>query len=207
MSNLESYVLGFLFGVMATTLGRILYDYLKAPDLKAYQRAGDPDIQEVDNRRRAFYHLALENKREGLMANPAYNARVAMTFLDKENREMFRIPAKWDFRSEPLRREIKNGRLVEFPEPSLIPQTELLDINPNSVETFCICLKYEGEEEAYAFTAFSYLYPELKNPRLKLSRGVYRLHIVVNAANAHREFEFLVKNEGTKFQDLVVEVD
>jgi len=191
---------GFLSAIIVAVFGRMLYDGWRSPKLSAYPSKSDPAIAKHVSPSCAFYHLVIKNeiKRLGLMVNPVQNARVQMVFLDKMGREIFRIPAKWDFRPEPVNYK------ENTPEPSLIPQGELLDINPGSEESFCVCIKYKGDAEIYAFNAYSYLYHKWKNPGWKLDKGEYYVHIVLNAANTYSKFRFLLKNDGSDFRDVEI---
>jgi hypothetical protein len=190
--------IGFLLAIIVAVVGRILYDKSRSPKLNAYPSRNDPAILKRNDVHCGFYHIVMKNelKRLGLMVNSVQNARVKMIFLNKNGKEAFRIPAKWDFRPEPINYS-KN-----VPEPSLIPQGELLDINPGSEESFCVCIKHKGEDEIYGFNAFSYLYPNWKNPNWKLDKGEYYVHVVLYAANTYKEFHFLLRNDGTDFKDV-----
>jgi len=190
--------IGFLFAIMVAVAGRILYDKWKSPKLFAYPSRNDPVVLKRKGVHCGFYHIVIKNelKRWGQMVNPVQNARVKMIFLNKDGSEIFRIPAKWDFRPEPINYSTK------APEPSLIPQAELLDINPGSEESLCVCIKHKGEDEIYGFNAFSYFYPNWKNRDWKLDKGEYYVHIVLNASNAHREFHFMLRNRGRDLKDV-----
>ena len=190
---------GFLSALIVAFLGRVLYDWWTSPKLCAYPTRNDPSVQE--EYRRAFYHITIRNarKRLGLMVKPVENARVTIVYYS-EKKEEFSIPAKWDFRPEPLRYE-KEGISLD---PSLIPQAELLDISPGSEQSLCICMKYKGDENIYGFNAFSYLHPDLKNPDWKLGKGKYKVRAILIAANAYAEFSVALQNLGTDFNDVKV---
>jgi len=192
--------IGFLSAIIVAIVGRMLYDRWRSPKLNAYPSKSDPAVAEHVTPHCAFYHIVMKNesKRLRLMVNPVQNARVKMLFLNKNGKYLFRIPAKWDFRPEP----INYTKSKKVPDPSLIPQGELLDINPGSEESFCVCIKHEGEDEIYGFNAYSYLHPDWKNPGWKLNKGEYYIHIVLNAANAHKEFRFLLRNGGSSLKDV-----
>jgi len=177
----------------------VLYDLWRSPKLSAYPTRNDPSVQE--EYRRAFYHITIRNarKRLGLMVKPVKNARVTMVYYSEKGEE-FHIPAKWDFRPEPLRYDFP--RIL--PDPSLIPQAELLDISPGSEQSLCICMKYGGDENVYGFNAFSYLYPNLRNPDWKLGKGRYKVRAILIAANAYAEFSVALQNLGTDFNDVKV---
>lgn len=196
--NILPTFIGFLLAIIVAMVGRMLYDRWRSPRVNAHLSNKDPTIARHVSPPCGFYHIVMKNdiKRLGLMVRPVQNARVKMIFLNKRGKELFRIPAKWDFRPEPV------NYAKRIPEPSLIPQGELLDINPGSAESFCVCIKYKGEDEIYGFNAYSYLYPNWKNPEWKLDKGEYYVRIVLNAANVYKEFRFLLKNNGKEFKDV-----
>lgn len=182
-----------------TLTGRILYDIWRGPKISAYPSSNDPSVAEHITPHYAFYHIIIKNERKRLWLtiNPVLYARITIIFRDKSGRELFRIPAKWDFRPEPL---INYKEKVV--DPSLISQCEVLDINPGSEESFCICIKQDGEDAIYGFNAYSYLHPFCKNPKWKLDKGEYYVDIVLKAANAYKEFHFTLRNNGPRFRDV-----
>ncbi len=190
--------IGFLSAIIVALIGRMLYDRWRSPIISAYTSSNDPAVVTHVNPPCAFYHIIIKNqkKRFGLMVNPVQYARVKILFYDKSKRELFRIPAKWDFRPEPINYK------ENVVDPSLIPQCEFLDISPGSEESFCICIKQEGEDAIYGFNAYSYLYPSWKNPKWKLDKGEYYIDLVLNATNAYKEFHFILKNSGPGFRDV-----
>jgi len=198
---LHSFI-GLLSAIIVAVAGKMLYDKWKRPRLDAYPPKSDSAIARHISPPCGFYHIVIKNqlKRLGLMVKPVQNARVKMIFSSKERKEIFCIPAKWDFRPEPLKGYPK-GKI----EPSLISQAELLDISPGSEESFCVCIKYKGEDVIYGFNAFSYLHRDWKNPNWKLDRGEYYVHVILNAANVDDEFSFLLKNDGPDFGNVKLE--
>jgi hypothetical protein len=66
-------------------------------------------------------------------------------------------------------------------------------------------MKYEGESEIYPFSAFSYLYPELKEPHNELGIGEYMVKAVLVSENYRGSFSFRVKNNGKSFGDVYIE--
>lgn len=198
LRNILPGFVSFLSAIIVAMIGRVLYDRWRDPKLTVYPSKKDPAVVKRITPPCGFYHIVVKNqlKRLGLMVKPVQNARVKMVFLSKSGKEIFRIPAKWDFRPEPV------NYTTMTPEPALIPQGELLDINPGSEESFCICIKHKGEDEIYGFNAFSYLYSRWKSPDWKLEKGEYQVRIVLNAANAYDEFHFALKNHGPDFKDV-----
>jgi len=182
-------------------------DHMRTPRLKISSvKHSSPEGVGLDGRpgRRVFYRISVRNERRFWMVNSVQRARITMIFLAREGappREVLRIPAKWDFTPQP----IAPGSYS--PDLRLFPETELLDINPRLDESFCLCMKFEGEDDVYAFNAHSYFFPGLyRNPDFRLGKGEYLVRVILNAANAYKEFSLLLRNNGPNFKDVTIEV-
>jgi len=203
-AEVQRTFLGFLLAIITAVIGKIVYDRIRAPKLIAYVKE-EPYVQELSNNQaRGFYRIAIKNKQNILGKLPANKCRVKITFKDNLGKTMFSLAGKWDWTPEPLKYKLVNGQLKGIPDPTLIPPSEFVDINPNDEESFCILMKYDGENECYAFNGFSYLHPDLKNPNWKLGLGEYQIHLELHASNSHKKFTFTLKNEGKKLSDISI---
>lgn len=195
--------IGFLSAIITAAFGKIVYDMIKAPKLVSYvPRSGEPAVQSLPNgATRGFYHIIIKNERRRVIdRSVAGNARVGIVFMGEDGSRKFSLSGKWDWRPEPVR--VTGNSLVI--EPSLIPFAELVDINPADEQPFCIVIKYNGEDECYAFNASSYLYPGHKNPAWKVGLGRYKIHLTLNGSNVHREFDFMLENKGKLLSDISI---
>lgn len=112
--------LNFLLAVLSSLTVYGVYGLMKKPRIEVkptwMSRGSNEEPSRFKGDEGAFYHISIINK--GRFSNPARNARVKLTFyrVNKERSEkLFTIPAKWDFRPEPIRFEI-NGKII--PEPA-----------------------------------------------------------------------------------------
>ena len=195
--------IGFLSAIITAAFGKIVYDMIKAPKLVSYvPRNGEPAVQSLSNSvTRGFYHIIIKNERRRVIdRSVAGNARVGIVFMEDNGAKKFSLSGKWDWRPEPL--SVSGNRPVI--EPSLIPFAELVDINPADEQPFCIVMKYDGQDECYAFNASSYLYLDHKNPAWKLGLGRYKIHLTLNGSNVHREFDFILENKGKLLSDISI---
>lgn len=194
----------FLLCVVGAVLSKAIKGRLRRPRIAAHVTKDGPNIQHIGGKRCAFYHISIRNERKrlGLTIDPVRDAEAMIIFQDRNGNEMFRLPAKWESRPKPMRYVEQTGKLVELPDVELIHRAGILDVGSGSVETLCLCMKYEGEQEVYAFDAFSYLYSEYKNPSWKVGEGDYLVTVLLNADNIYAEFTFTLKNQGTKVKDV-----
>lgn len=213
--------LNFLLAILSGLAVYGIYGLLKRPKIEVKptwqleNMQKEPAIQTFNGDKRVFYHISVINK--GKFSNPARNVRAKLTFYKTNERRLerlFSLPAKWDFRPEPIRFQVVGGAdtldkrvLVTILEPSLLPQAEVIDVNPKAEETFCILLKYDGEDKAYAFNAFSYMYGEQRNPNWELRKGVYHIKVEIIGENVHTTswIEIEVKGGGLEIgKDVII---
>ena len=110
------------------------------------------------------------------------------------------MSAKWDSPAEPFD-SYKTFNVV----PKLIVDSQVHDLLPALKETFAVLVKYEGENEFYAFSVFSYLYPDLKDQRNKFDCGEYLVKANLVSENYRCSFSFKIKNNGKNINDLSIE--
>jgi len=144
----------------------------------------------------AFYHLVVKNSGK----STAYDCDLYISFKEKDGRKLFALKGKWDRGPEPLGPILERGLSQLW--PSLIPLTELVNVRPGIPETFCLVIK-DNEEQCYAFNAYSYFY-NYKNPEWQLGRGEFVAEIDLKSGNAKAFSKFLIKNKGTRVQDITI---
>lgn len=205
--------LGFMISVAAAILGvligSLIWQFIRKPRLKiipTWKIKGktEPHIPRHFTPRRAFYHISVINHK---MSEPARNVRLRLRWF-KDGKEVLCIPGKWDFRPEPRRYLLRGGRLVSVPEPALIPQCEVININPCDKQSFCILMKEDGVSKAYAFNGFSYLAPDLKHPDYRLDPGEYIVRVELVGENVYTSKEFIIEIRGRGLdigKDVVIE--
>ena len=158
----------------------------------------DPAIQTLDGQTsRAFYHLLVRNKGK----NPAHNCQITVRFVDaKTKKQLFKVSGKWDRGPQPLlyapvpERILPTGEIEtsvrEFPHDFLVPFAEVLDVHPAMPEGFCIIVKYDGQNECYAFSTLGYLRGGgHRVPEWKLDLGEY--HAIIELKYSGGKFLIL----------------
>jgi hypothetical protein len=183
--------MSFPIPIPTPSVGEII-SYVRRPRLVAFIPDGEPSIQSVGQRRRAFFHVGVKN----IGGTPVKNARLYLSF--KGTQEEVGVLAKWDFKAEPVDSYTTPSKVV----PWLIVDSQVHDILPALRETFAAVIKYEGENEAYTFSGFSYLYPDLKQH--KLDRGKYTVTAKLASENYRGSFSFEVVNDGPNFSDFAI---
>ncbi len=191
-----------------------IYDRLRAPKLSAMIPEGDPSIQRLPRARRGFYHVMIVNKnveskgRRIFWRHPSYHTKIRMKFMDKKRRGLFELNGRWDGSPEPLAPGITGGRVVQLPNISLVPISETIEISPGRAgEGFCLVMKYEGEDECWGFSNWSYIRGwrwGLRDPNTKLGIGKYIIDVHITASNAEKSFRFILKNRGRRFKDVSI---
>jgi hypothetical protein len=183
--------MSFPIPIPTPTVGEII-SFLKKPKLIAFIPKNEPKIQPIGNIRRAFYTLGVVN-----VSNiPIKKARVYLNFNGSEKV----VSVKWDFKAEPF--DSYTARNIV---PKLIVDSQVQDLLPAIKETFAVLVKYEGENESYSFSAFSYLYPDFKDQRNKFDCGEYLVKANLVSENYRCSFSFKIKNIGKNFNDVCIE--
>jgi len=183
----------FPLPIPTPTIGEIV-SYFKKPKLVAFVPKNEPAIQVIDNKRRAFYHVGIKN----IGKISVESARIYLNFEGLKKK--IGILVKWDFKAEPF-----DSYATLNIVPRLIVDSQIHDILPAIGETFAVLIKYEGENEVYPFSAFSYLYPDLKEQPKKLDKGEYVVKANLVSINYNCSFSFKVKNNGKNFNDVSIE--
>lgn len=108
---------------------------------------------------------------------------------------------------------VSGGRLtlkmLEAQQSFLIPFAEVLDIHHNvPAEAFCPLMKYEGESEYYAFSAWGYLRglaPGHKVPEWKIGsdKNIVEIELVYSGKKSYKE-RFFITNESTKVDGIKI---
>ena len=173
MDDLGSIVLtvvGYVIApILASLIAIFIWERYREPKLaiKTVKKAlgKEPSVQEFkQGPSRAFYHLNVTNEGK----SPAYHCKIAMDFSAKVSTTApFPVTGKWDRSPEPYIEmpvpvEVSPGWMIrhealEIPQPFILSFSEAIDIQPGQSEPFCVIVKYEGEQECYAFSSWGYL--------------------------------------------------
>ncbi len=158
-----------LGGVVASLIAIVVWELSRRPRLalELVERASgvEPTIQTLrDDGERGFYHLRVRN----VGKSPAYHCLLRIRFLEPHSHnELFRVNGKWDSGPEPyvllpLPTRLTDEGEFEYEErearqPFLVPFSEVMDIQPGDAQTFAILVKYDGDEDCFAFSSWGYI--------------------------------------------------
>lgn len=149
---------------------------------------------------------------------PAYNCKIKMKFFEASSKKpLFEVNGKWDRGPQPLLyapvplRVLSDGRIEtkvhEFPHDFLIPFSEVLDVYPSipEPEGFCIAVKYNNEQECYAFSSWSYLKGVgHRVNEWKLNSGEYAVEIELTYSGKRFAENFCLINTGTQMDSIEI---
>jgi hypothetical protein len=205
-------------GIFASILAILIWERYREPRvaIAITERVPDkePAIQCLyDQIYRAFYHLTVTNTGK----SPAYSCSIRVKFTDlKSKNQLFALSGKWDRGPQPLictpvpTKVLPDGRIlttqVETRQDFLIPFAETIDVHPGAQETFCIIVKYDGEEECYAFGSWSYIKGNgYKVDDWKLGAGKYMAEIVLTYCGKKRfEKKLTLVNYSTRMDGVEI---
>jgi hypothetical protein len=148
-----------------------------------------------------------------LMRATATGCKVTVSFEDLASgaRPITNEQMRWDATAEPLNFYVDaTGRLASHPDLTKVPQSLSLDVAPDSVETIGLAIKYQGEESAHAFGAWSYFHggPRLfADPRLELEGDEYRVSVRATAGGISEERTLRLRNYGSDLDNFRVVED
>jgi hypothetical protein len=193
-------------GVLASLIAIFLWERCRRPRLvvEIPERilGEEPAVQPLDQTSRAFYHLTVKNRGK----SPAYSCRMMLRFFDSPSgKELFVVHGKWDRGPQPLIytpvpiRVLPNGtvktKIGETRQDFLIPFAEVIDVHPGMPESFCVLVKYEGEQECYAFGAWSYIKGDGLKVDEKLGMGEYILQVeLMYSGKRSKREKFVLRN-------------
>jgi len=163
---------------------------VRKPKLLAFLPKDDPSVQQVLGR--AFFHAGVKNT----SSIPITKARVLVR-VRKEGQDVTSYLAKWDFTPEPFVAYAPNAAI----SPQLLVESQVHYVLPAVAETFALFVKFQGHDELYTFSPFSYLQPNLQlSPPLQV--GEYSVEVIIAAENYRGVFGLKVENHGSSFGDV-----
>jgi len=212
------FYLTVLGGILASFIAIIIWEWYKQPDLEITTASDKNDnafsAQHVANVTRAFYKLKVIN----LGSAPACNCKIQIRFTDPTlHTTIFELNGKWDFGPEPIIHipvftQLKNGNIVrhleESPQGFLVPFSEVIDIQPDSAETFCILLKYDNEVSCWGFSAWGYIRSPNRDhrvPEWELNLSNVRAEVSINYSGSKSTTStFQIENKGTEHDSVKI---
>jgi hypothetical protein len=110
------------------------------------------------------------------------------------------VPGRWSATAEPLTPLEGGGHHFEVTK---MPQSYVLNVSPGDVgEGVGVALKYDGDHDAYAFSAQSYLVPGMGHPTYLLSDEDYDVLVEARAGEIVARRSFRLENAGDRHTGL-----
>jgi hypothetical protein len=117
---------------------------------------------------------------------------VVFTFRSLGDGREFAVPGRWSAAPQPLVVVPSGGYRYD---PNRAPQSIILDVSPSEVgEALGVALKYDGDDDAFAFSDEAYADPRLCNPNLVLEDDGYLVHVDASAGEITASAVFELKN-------------
>ena len=200
--------LGFLLGIIASSVSVLIYEYASRPRLRTVMDDGGkaggthPDGGEYE-----FYHLKVCNlpaKRPLPGRKPAWSSSAHIEVFDLFGQRVIpdNIPVRWTSQPEPLERAIKDGQPVNLLDPAKLIMGRKVDVHQHEDQQIAVAVKFEGEDEFHIFTNESYLFPRWQNPAWRLGRGAYRVRVTVYYERGRSDDDFELINFGSRRHNL-----
>jgi len=213
LTELESIVIGFIFGIIASTLATLMIDYGTRPLLKIFLDDSPRAQGQIPNQPpHEFYHLKVRNVSAQWPLpgrRPAWSCKATIEIFDL-NGTIRVIPetivARWPSQPEPLLPTLSSGHLYNILDPARMLMAQKYDIHSHDNPKIDIALKYEGNQDCHVFSNESYLYPMWQNPNWRLNNGTYNLRITLYYERGRKEFNFRLRNTGNTRGDFSIEI-
>lgn len=212
MSDSVSIAIGFVLGILASSIAALVYGYGTRPLLQVLlddsQRAQG---QKPGQAPHAFYHLKIRNipSRWPLPGRkPAWACKATIEVLDLNGKHVIpdAIIGRWSSQPEPLLPAVNSGQAINILDPARLVTSQKVDVHSHEDQAFAVALKYEGSRDCYIFSNESYLHPKWQNPAWRLNNGTYRLRITLYYERGRTETDFRLRNTGNIFDDLSLEL-
>jgi hypothetical protein len=100
---------------------------------------------------------------------------------------------RWSGNPEPVKYEVANNKIITLVEPSLIKQSEYIDIPRDEEEELDIAVRFIDENEAYGWNSDSYLHRG-RNPKFQLPLGNYVIKINLICSSSNISKKYLLEN-------------
>ncbi len=200
--------LAFLFGVVASGVAALLYEYASRPSLEA----------EIDPNGRVrgshsslppyeFHHLLVRNKSAFWPVpsrKPAWSTHARLEVLSSDGTLLIREPiyARWTSQPEPLVPAVGVGGHVNLIDPAKLITGRKVDVHSHEDQQISLLIKVQGEDACYVFSNESYLHPRWQNPAWRLPLGTFRVRLTVHYERGQLKREFQLVNKGPALEDV-----
>jgi hypothetical protein len=212
MVDLVSIGIGFVFGIVASGISALVYEYGTRPLLQVLlDDSPRAQGQKQGKAPHEFYHLKVRNvpPRWPLPGRkPAWACKASNVVFDLNGKRVIPDPiiARWPSQPEPLLPAVNAGQVTNLLDPTRLVAAQSIDVHTHEDQQLNVAIKYEGSQDCHIFSNESYLYPMWQNPAWRLGNGTYKLKITLYYERGAREFDFNLLNTGSTRDDLSIEL-
>lgn len=135
----------------------------------------------------------------------AYECTARIMFKDVSGKELVRVDTgKWVRGLEPITLHLLRTKVLKIPYEALVPSAQYVNIRCGVPEPLLLLVKFEGDEDVYAFSPLSYI-EGFRSEEFKVGGiGRYLCEILVSCENTSGNFSFVIDNKGRGIYDVVI---
>ena len=135
----------------------------------------------------------------------AYECTARVTFRDVRGRELVRVETgKWARGLEPITLHLLKTKVLKIPYEALVPSAQYVNVRCGIPEPLILLVKFEGDEDIYAFSPLSYV-EGFRSDTFKVGGiGRYMCEIAVSCENTSGRFTFTIDNRGKGIYDVII---
>ncbi len=221
----EPEIIGIVLGIVGIVIATIaifipfLIERLKRPHLivrieNEIHVAGQP-IRFLHGKVISQPHLKFLR---WIVRYPAYDCRVVLIFYRDTQTILGPIETKWTSAPECLTPIVQLVLQEQAPgfqinnistfdsTKTVFAHVRTILSNPGG-ERFDLVIKNQAQSECYAFTGWSYRFPNFADPNLVIPKGTFTVQIEAIATNGRSEVTSAsMRNEGSNTNDITVEI-
>jgi hypothetical protein len=192
-------------GVISSIIFIVAWTWFRKPHLEFIAMDNDPSIDPQNAL--GFFHIRVNNRGR----STAENCHLSIEYKNYLLEPIVTLnPGKWDNNPNPIvttTLPIGNENLipVQIADRSLLHFIGKADIRAKGNETFCFLIKYDREDECYAFNADNFFQPNLRDNDKQLGIGDYMITFRIEGDNTSRSATFLLRNTGNRLENIILD--
>jgi hypothetical protein len=173
--------------------------YAKSGRSRLFINLKPPKKIAFGNEKSIFVNLIVKNNpHKGWPLIPretAYSCHGDVTFYNENGTIKIcgPMPIRWSGNPQPIKYEVANDQIISLVEPSLIKQSEYIDIPRDEEEELDIAVRFYQENEAYGWNSESYFH-ENRNQKFRLPTGNYIIIVNLTCSSNNVSKKFILEN-------------
>lgn len=207
-------ILGTLLGGFVAFGLIIIEDKFRKPVIIFEVGSSTVDENSILKRKWKFIHIKIKNsnrkyRRIPIGTSTAFASKARISVLDNGTKKEY--PARWTSKGEPI--IYGEGNKIIGVDVNSVLVTPREDIQPFDISSndeaveVAIGIKYEGDNQFYAFNNESYLYqPTLANTKYEFGTGVFNGEIILETMGYKYTKKFKVHNTSKLHKDFWLEI-